>query len=53
MAGGVAIALILLGFVLIMGRNRLPAPVAVAGLTLMAGLYLAGAVLVATLGAPS
>ncbi|MFQ6026419.1 MAG: sodium:calcium antiporter [Dehalococcoidia bacterium] len=51
-AGGVAIALILAGLLLIMSRNRLPGPIAALGLALMAGAYLAGAVLVATLGAP-
>lgn len=52
-AGIVAIGLILLGLALIMGRHRLPAPLAVAGLTLMAGVYITGAMVVATLGAPS
>lgn len=51
-AGGVAIALILLGLVLILGRNRLHSLVAATGLVLMASIYLVGAVVVATLGAP-
>ena len=51
-AGGMALLLILVGLVLILGRNRLNHFLAVAGLVLMAALYLAGAVVVATLGAP-
>jgi cation:H+ antiporter len=51
-AGGMALLLILVGLVLILGRNRVNRFLAVAGLVLMAALYLAGAVVVATLGAP-
>ena len=51
-AGGVAIAMILLGLVLILGRTRLHGLVAATGLVLMASVYLVGAVVVATLGAP-
>ena len=51
-AGGMALLLILLGLLLILGRNRVSQFLAAAGLVLMAVLYLAGAVVVATLGAP-
>ena len=44
--------LILFGLVLILGRNRVHRFLMTAGLALMAALYLAGAVVVATLGAP-
>ena len=50
-AGCVAFGLILAALVLVMGRNRLPARVAVGGLVLMAGAWLAAAVVVGTLGA--
>ena len=52
-AGGMALLLILFGLVLILGRNRMHRILVVAGLALMAALYLAGAVVVATLGAPN
>jgi cation:H+ antiporter len=51
-AGGMALLLILFGMVLILGRNRVHRFLVMAGLALMAALYLAGAVVVATLGAP-
>ena len=51
-AGGMALVLILLGLVLILGRNQLHRLLLSAGLALMAALYLAGAVVVGTLGAP-
>ncbi len=51
-AGGIAVFLILFGLVLILGRNRLHQRVAAGGLALMAAVYLAGAVVVGTLGAP-
>ena len=51
-AGGVAVLLILFGLVLIMGQHRLHRVLAAGGLTLMAAIYLGGAVVVATLGAP-
>ncbi len=51
-AGGMALLLILFGLVLILGRNRVHRFLVTAGLALMAALYLAGAVVVATLGAP-
>jgi len=51
-AGGMALLLILFGLVLILGRNRMHRFLVMAGLALMAALYLAGAVVVATLGAP-
>ena len=51
-AGGIAVALILLGGVMLWGRNRLPQPVIIAGLALMAGAYIVGAVIVALMGAP-
>ena len=50
-AGSVALGLILAGLVLILSRNRLKRIVAAGGLALMAAVYLAGAVIVATLGA--
>ena len=49
-AGGVAIALILVGLLLIMGRNRIKRTVVAACLALMASVYIAGAALVITLG---
>ena len=51
-AGGIALFLILFGLLLILGRNRMHRYLVMAGLGLMAALYLAGAVVVATLGAP-
>ena len=51
-AGGIAVILILLGLVLILGRDKLHRLILWGGLLAMAGLYLAGAVVVATLGAP-
>ena len=51
-AGGVAIFLILFGLLLILGRNRLPSLIASVGLSLMALIYLAGAVTIGKLGAP-
>ena len=51
-AGGVALLLILFGLLLILGRNRVHRLLIVAGLALMAAIYLAGAVVVATQGAP-
>ena len=50
-AGGMAIGLMLVGFVLIMFRERIHATVAAVLLALMAAGYIAGAVVVATLGA--
>ena len=50
-AGAVAVGLILFGLVLILSRDRLRRPVVAAGLALMAAIYIAGAVGVATLGA--
>jgi cation:H+ antiporter len=51
-AGGIAIGLMLLGMALILGRHRLRSPVVTGGLALMVSIYLAAAVVVATLGAP-
>ena len=51
-AGLIAILLILAGLVLIMGRDRIHRFLAMSGLMIMAGIYIAGAVVVATLGAP-
>jgi cation:H+ antiporter len=50
-AGAVAVGLIIFGLVLILSRDRLRRPVVAAGLALMAAIYIAGAVGVATLGA--
>lgn len=50
-AGCAAFGLILAAFALVMGRNRISAPVAVAGLTLMAGVWVAAAVAVVAMGA--
>ena len=52
-SGGIAVALILLGGVMLWGRNRLSQPVIVAGLAAMATFYIIGAVWIALLGAPS
>ncbi len=52
-AGIFAIALILWGGLMLWGRNRFPQPVVVGGLALMALAYVAGAVWVASLGAPT
>ena len=49
-AGGTAIGLILAALALVMGRNRLPAPVASAGLVLMTGVWLAAAIVVGAMG---
>ncbi len=51
-AGGIAVFLILFGLVLILGRNRIHRVVAAGSLALMAAVYLVGAVVVGTLGAP-
>ena len=50
-AGGIATCLILLGLVLVLGRDRLPRAVIVSGLALMASGYIAGAIAVISLGA--
>ena len=52
-SGGIAVALILLGGVMLWGRNRLSQPVIVAGLAAMSTFYVIGAVWIALLGAPS
>ncbi len=52
-AGIIAVCLILFGGLLLLGRSRLPQPVIVAGLALMAGVYIAGAIWVAILGTPT
>ncbi len=52
-AGIFAVVLILFGGLMLWGRNRLPQPVLVAGLALMASAYIVGAVWVALLGAPT
>jgi cation:H+ antiporter len=52
-AGIIAVCLILFGGLLLWGRNRLPQPVIVAGLAVMAGVYIVGAIWVALLGAPA
>ena len=49
-AGGVAVALMLAGFVLVMGRNRIKSVVVTVALALMATTYIVGAVVVATVG---
>ena len=49
-AGGTAIGLILAALALVMGRNRLPAPVTSAGLVLMAGVWLTAAIVVGAMG---
>ncbi len=49
-AGGVAVGLMLAGLVLVMGRNRINPVVARVVLALMATTYIAGAVVVATIG---
>ncbi len=49
-AGGVAIALMLVGLVLILSRNRIRSAVVTAVLSLMAVAYIGAAVVVATLG---
>ena len=51
-AGIIAVGLILFGGVLLWGRNRFSQPVMVAGLAVMAAVYIAGAAWVAALGAP-
>lgn len=52
-AGIIAVCLILFGGVLLWGRNRLPQAVIAPGLALMAIVYIAGAIWVAMLGAPT
>ena len=52
-SGGIAVALILLGGVMLWGRNRLSQPVIVAGLAAMSTFYIIGAMWIALLGAPS
>jgi cation:H+ antiporter len=49
-AGGIAIGMMLVGFALILSRDRVKSAVATAVLAIMAVVYLAGAVAVATLG---
>ena len=51
-AGVIAIALILLGGLMLWGRNRFPQPLIVGGLALMGVVYVVGAAWVAWLGAP-
>lgn len=51
-AGGVAILLILLGGLMLWGRNRFPQRVIMGGLALMGVVYAVGAVWAALLGAP-
>lgn len=50
-AGGIAVVLILLGLVLILGRNRIHRLVATGGLALMAAVYMVGVGVVVRLGA--
>ena len=50
-AGGVAVALILAGLLLVLGRNRLPGWAAVTGLVLMCSAWIAGAGVVVAMGA--
>ena len=52
-AGIFAACLILFGGLLLWGRNRLPQPLLLGGLALMAGAYIVGAVWVAMLGTPT
>ena len=52
-AGVIALGLIVMGGLLLWGRNRWPQPVIVGGLALMLLVTLAGAIWVAMLGAPS
>ena len=52
-SGIIAVGLILFGGLLLWGRNRFSQPVIVAGLALMATVYIAGAAWVGALGAPS
>ncbi len=52
-AGIFALCLILFGGLLLWGRNRLPQPLLLGGLALMAGAYIVGAVWVAMLGTPT
>ena len=49
-AGGVAVGLMVAGFVLVMARHRIVSTVANVVLALMAATYLAGAVVIATVG---
>ena len=52
-AGIFAVCLILFGGLLLWGRNRLPQPLLLGGLAMMAGAYIVGAAWVAMLGAPT
>ena len=52
-AGVIALGLIVMGGLLLWGRNRLPQPAILAGLSLMLLITVAGSVWVALLGAPS
>ena len=52
-AGVIALGLIVMGGLLLWGRNRLPQPVIVGALALMLVVTVAGAIWVALLGAPS
>ena len=49
-AGGVAVGLMLGGFVLVLSRNRIKSSIAAIALALMAATYIVGAVVVATVG---
>ena len=49
-AGGVAVGLMLAGLVLVLSRDRIKSAVATAALALMASTYIAGAIVVVTLG---
>ena len=49
-AGGSAVVLMILSLVLILGRIRIKAGFAIAGLALMVGVYLTGAIVAASLG---
>lgn len=52
-AGVIALGLIIMGGLLLWGRNRLPQPVILSGLSLMVLITMAGSIWVALLGAPS
>ena len=52
-AGVIALGLIVMGGLLLWGRNRLPQPVILSGLSLMLLVTVAGSIWVALLGAPS
>ena len=49
-AGGVAVGLMVAGLVLVLARNRIKSSIAALVLALMATAYIAGAVVVATVG---